>query len=252
MKDTKNTKPFMTNAEQKTNVLFQYIFLCHDMLVSHEDVRKVVHDKQFGDLRAIVSKHVLYDNAADVTKEFNKGQYAAKIAKRMGDSSSSNSTALETLQPDSRNTVVDLQIRNVLESDIDENDFTSATATTTSTIVSNSFEDYIDVNFNGELTEMLENIMEYMNSPDRKSGDPTHPPYIYDIQNGLCNKIFTVLEKDNEDETTSRKSLTTGETVFIAHDFLLFITGILIPIGQSVIVTLEVTNCTYILFALRV
>ena len=43
---------------------------------------------------------------------------------------------------------------------------------------------------------MIADIMEYMISPDRKAGEPSHPKYVNEIQAGLLNKIFKVLKED--------------------------------------------------------
>jgi hypothetical protein len=98
-----------------------------------------------------------------------------------------------------------------------------------SLIVSNPFEEHIETEFAGNMHTMIQNISEYMNSEERQSGDASHPAYVYEIQQKLFNTLFKV----KEDSSTGRKSLTVGANVFISDQFMLFITGKLIPFGET-------------------
>ena len=98
-----------------------------------------------------------------------------------------------------------------------------------SEFIGNVFADRIEKKFKDNLFDMIADIMEYMISPDRKAGEPSHPEYVNEIQAGLLNKIFKVLKEDEGE----RKSLTLVLNVILSEEFLYFITGKLILKGNK-------------------
>ena len=103
------------------------------------------------------------------------------------------------------------------------------------TFMENAFEELIKGRFDDNPSDMIADIMAYMSSPERQAGDPSHPQYVNDIQDSLLKTIFTVLKEDGSEKgvITARKSLTMAANVVLSEDFLLFITGKLIPIGNT-------------------
>ena len=231
MGDPQNTKDVMLNAEFKTATLFAYIFQCYDILVSDTRVREYVTANQVKDFKEIVKEHVLLHNAVEVTRHYQKAAKArrtkaADISSSSSAQNSKDSTELQQLN------IADLQTLDLTTENYDE-----VSSCPVLSFKDNAFKEIIKTHFDNDASEMIADIIKYMVSPERKAGDRSHPPYVYDIQDGLLETIFTVLKEDGSEKgaeggvSTARKSLTTAANVILSDDFLLFITGTLISKG---------------------
>ena len=241
MRDPLNTRSVMLNADYKTATLFTYIFQCYDILVSNKKVQEYVTAKQVKDFNEIVAEHVLLHNAAEVTKHYQKAAKARLKSAVQSSSGSSSSGSSSSSSSSSSSTVNDMSSGfNITDLQVVDSDSKESYEEVTSdsvgfTFMENAFEELIKSKFDDNPSDMIVDIMAYMSSPKRQAGEPSHPQYVNDIQDGLLKTIFTVLKEDGSEKgvSTARKSLTMAANVILSDDFLLFITGKLISIGNT-------------------